>query len=105
MADPGRGFDAIVVGEYERAFTGHQLTDLLPLLPRHHRPDASGVAVAARPAVTSGDSALPATAPHVRWIFAQRIEGHSAAGIARIALCRRRARLAAQAQRPGLAAR
>jgi hypothetical protein len=25
----------------------------------------------------------PATAPHVRWIFAQRLAGHSAAGIAR----------------------
>lgn len=30
-----RGFDAIVVGEYERAFAGGQLADLLPVLRRH----------------------------------------------------------------------
>jgi site-specific DNA recombinase len=35
LADPGRGFDAVVVGEYERAFVGDQLTQLLPLLARH----------------------------------------------------------------------
>jgi site-specific DNA recombinase len=32
---PDRGFDAIVVGEYERAFAGGQLAQLLPLLDRH----------------------------------------------------------------------
>jgi site-specific DNA recombinase len=35
--DPGReasGFDAIVVGEYERAFVGGQLRNLLPMLER-----------------------------------------------------------------------
>jgi site-specific DNA recombinase len=31
IADPVRGFDAIVVGEYERAFAGRQLLDLLPI--------------------------------------------------------------------------
>ncbi|MEU4744757.1 recombinase family protein [Actinosynnema sp. NPDC023658] len=31
-ADPDRGFDAIVVGEYERAFCGRQFDELVPLL-------------------------------------------------------------------------
>jgi site-specific DNA recombinase len=31
IADPGRDFDAIVVGEYERAFYGDQVLSLLPL--------------------------------------------------------------------------
>jgi site-specific DNA recombinase len=35
VADPGRGFDAVVVGEYERAFFGDQLTQLLPLFAQH----------------------------------------------------------------------
>jgi site-specific DNA recombinase len=35
IADPGRGFDAIVVGEYERAFTGEQFTHLAPILHEH----------------------------------------------------------------------
>jgi DNA invertase Pin-like site-specific DNA recombinase len=35
LADPDRGFDAVVVGEYERAFFGDQLTELLPVLARH----------------------------------------------------------------------
>lgn len=47
LADPGREFDAVVVGEYERAFTGDQLIQLLPLftcrgvalwLPETHGP-------------------------------------------------------------------
>ncbi|WP_238413250.1 recombinase family protein, partial [Saccharothrix deserti] len=32
VADPDRGFDAIVVGEYERAFCGRQFDELVPLL-------------------------------------------------------------------------
>jgi DNA invertase Pin-like site-specific DNA recombinase len=36
IADPARGFDAIVVGEYERAFHGQQLDHLTPLLQRHN---------------------------------------------------------------------
>ena len=32
LADPDRGFDAIVVGEFERAFYGDQFRDLTPLL-------------------------------------------------------------------------
>jgi len=35
VADPGRGFDAVVVGEYERAFCGRQLMALVPLLAAH----------------------------------------------------------------------
>jgi DNA invertase Pin-like site-specific DNA recombinase len=32
LAEPDRGFDAIVVGEYERAFSGDQLMSLFPVL-------------------------------------------------------------------------
>jgi hypothetical protein len=35
VAEPGRRFDAVVVGEYERAFEGGQLRALLPVLRRH----------------------------------------------------------------------
>ena len=35
VANPDRGFDAIVIGEYERAFATDQLTQLLPMLERH----------------------------------------------------------------------
>jgi hypothetical protein len=35
LADLDRAFDAIVVGEYERAFFGDQLQHLLPLFQRH----------------------------------------------------------------------
>lgn len=35
IEDPDRGFDAIVVGEYERAFCGRQFDELAPLLQRH----------------------------------------------------------------------
>ncbi len=35
LADPNRGFDAIVVGEYERAFYGNQLLQLAPLFEQH----------------------------------------------------------------------
>lgn len=35
VQDPGRGFDAVVVGEYERAFYGDQLLQLAPLFERH----------------------------------------------------------------------
>ena len=36
ISDPGRTFDALVVGEYERAFTGQQLDQLAPILRHHH---------------------------------------------------------------------
>lgn len=35
VADPDRGFDAIVVGEYERGFYGEQLANLAPVLAGH----------------------------------------------------------------------
>ena len=35
ITDPDRGFDAIVVGEYARAFYGSQATHLAPLLREH----------------------------------------------------------------------
>lgn len=35
LADPDRGFDAVVVGEYARAFSGNQLSHLAEPL-RHH---------------------------------------------------------------------
>jgi DNA invertase Pin-like site-specific DNA recombinase len=35
LADPDRGFDAIVVGEYERAFDGSQYTMMAPLLEHY----------------------------------------------------------------------
>jgi DNA invertase Pin-like site-specific DNA recombinase len=38
VADPDRAFDAIVVGEYERAFYGDQLLHLLPVLKQHGVP-------------------------------------------------------------------
>ena len=39
LADPNCGFDAIVVGEYERAFAGRRLLDLLPILEQHGMQD------------------------------------------------------------------
>lgn len=35
IPEPDRGFEAIVVGEYERAFAGRQLDQLAPILRRH----------------------------------------------------------------------
>jgi site-specific DNA recombinase len=35
VADEARGFDAVVIGEHERAFYGEQLLHLAPLLERH----------------------------------------------------------------------
>ncbi|WP_225852071.1 hypothetical protein [Micromonospora sp. AMSO12t] len=35
LKDPDRGFDAIVVGEYERAFSANQLQHLAPVLDHH----------------------------------------------------------------------
>ncbi|GLL03773.1 putative recombinase [Dactylosporangium matsuzakiense] len=35
VADPDRGFDAVVVGEYERAFCGDQILAVLPLFEAH----------------------------------------------------------------------
>jgi len=35
LADPGRGWDAVVVGEYERAFYGSQYASMAPLFEHH----------------------------------------------------------------------
>jgi site-specific DNA recombinase len=35
LADPGRGWDAIVVGEYERAFYGSQYAAMAPLFEHY----------------------------------------------------------------------
>jgi site-specific DNA recombinase len=151
MADPDRGFDAIVVGEYERAFHGQQLQQLEPILRRHDielwlpetygpvdfdnprhlaltdllgvrsyreisraryrttaamraqaelqgrhlggRPPYGYLLADAGPHPNRAHATWgrrlrrlepdPATAPHVRWIFAQRLAGRSVAGITR----------------------
>jgi len=150
-ADPHRGFDAVVIGEFERAFTARQarsiiaqlhaygvsvwlaeldgpvdLTDtthqsVLQLLGhqaerevlRARRRTTAAMAAQVRSQgrhlggrppygyqlIDAGPhpnpqharwgrrlqrlDADPDTAPHVRWIFAQRLAGHSTAGIAR----------------------
>ena len=35
LADPGRGWDAIVIGEYERAFYGSQYALMAPLFEHY----------------------------------------------------------------------
>ncbi len=35
LADPDRGWDAIVIGEYERAFYGSQYTSMAPLFEHY----------------------------------------------------------------------
>jgi site-specific DNA recombinase len=151
IADPERGFDAIVVGEYERAFYSDQLTQMVPIFQRHGvrlwLPEIDGpvdfddpahVALVRLLGVQSKREVLrarfrvlaamraqagvqgrhlggrppygyrladagphpnrvhatwgrrlhklepdPHTAPHVRWMFAQRLAGRSLAGMAR----------------------
>jgi DNA invertase Pin-like site-specific DNA recombinase len=151
LADPGRGWDAIVVGEYERAFYGSQYAMTAPLLGHYGvqlwMPEAGGrvdfssehderamtvLGLSSKREVTRtsirvrtamavqvreqgrylggrppygyrlGDAGPhpnkahaawgrrahrlepdPETAHAVRWIFAQRLAGHSAARIAR----------------------
>jgi site-specific DNA recombinase len=150
LADADRGFDAVVVGEYERAFSGDQLTELLPVFDRFDvqvwLPETGGPVDRTDPAhralvvLLGGHSKRevsrsrfrvlaamraqaieqgrylggrppygyrlvdagphpnaaharwgrrlqrlepdPSTAGHVRWIFAQRLAGHSASRIA-----------------------
>ncbi len=151
LTDPDRGFDAIVIGEYERAFTGQQLEQLAPILhqynvalwlPETYGPvdftnprqlalldllgvrsqreiarvryrttaamraqvELQGRHLGGRPPygyrlVDAGPHPNrahaewgrrlrrlepdPSTAPHVQWIFTQRLAGHSVASIAR----------------------
>jgi DNA invertase Pin-like site-specific DNA recombinase len=152
IVDPDRGFDAIVVGEFARAFHGGQAACLAPLLREHDvslwlpevdgsvdldspihqalllmlgaqakqevqrawfrttaamqaqareqgrhlggRPPYGYRIVDAGPHPNAAHAAWgrrlhrlqpdPATAPWVRWMFAQRLEGRSIAGIARM---------------------
>ena len=151
LADPGRGWDAVVVGEYERAFYGSQYPMVAPLLQHYGvqlwMPEAGGrvdfasehderamtglglsskrevarTSIRVRTAMATqtreqgrylggrppygyrlGDAGPhpnkahaawgrrahklepdPETAHVVRWIFAQRLDGHSVARIAR----------------------
>jgi site-specific DNA recombinase len=149
VTDPDRAFDAIVVGEYERAFTADQILHLMPTLNAHGvqlwLPEAGGpinlddpedralvrmlghqsqreilrsrFRTTAAMRVQARDQGRhlggrppygyrlvdagphpnqaharwgrrlqrldPDTAPHVRWMFALRLAGESAAGIAR----------------------
>jgi site-specific DNA recombinase len=151
LADPDRGWDAIVIGEYERAFYGSQYAAMAPLFEHYGvqlwTPEAGGrvdfksehdektmtmlglsskreitrtsIRVRAAMAVQTREQGRylggrppygyrladagphpnkahaawgrrahrlepdPATAPTVRWIFAQRLAGHSVARIAR----------------------
>jgi len=151
VADTNRGFDAIVVGEYERAFYGDQLLQMAPLFERHGvqlwlpeldgpvditnpthvalimllgvqskrevqrarfrviaamraqareqgrhlggRPPYGYRLVDAGPHPNTAHARWgrrlhrlepdPVTAPHVRWMFAQRLAGRSFASIAR----------------------
>jgi site-specific DNA recombinase len=150
LADPDRGFDAVVVGEYERAFYGDRVLTLLPIFEEHSvqlwLPEAHGPVNPAEPAhqallmllgaqskrevLRARSRALaamraqirdegrflggrplygyrlvdagphpnrmhakwgrrlqrydpdPATAPTVRWIFAQRLAGRSVSAMA-----------------------
>ena len=152
MADPGRGFDAIVIGEYERAFHGSQYALMAPLFEHYGvqlwMPEAGGrvnfaaegdeqlmlslgvqskreitrtrIRVRAAMAAQTQEQGRylggrppygyrladagphpnrehaswgrrahrlepdPQAAPVVRWIFAQRLAGHSMARITRV---------------------
>ena len=151
LADPGRGWDAVVVGEYERAFYGSQYAAMAPLFEHygvqlwmpevggrvdyaseHDEKTMTGLGLSSKREITRTRIRVrtamavqtreqgrylggrppygyrladagphpnkahaawgrrahrldpdPATAPTVRWIFAQRLAGHSVARIAR----------------------
>jgi site-specific DNA recombinase len=151
LADPDRGWDAIVIGEYERAFYGNQYASMAPLLEHYgislwmpevggrvdwhaedHEQTMLALGLSSKREITRtrirvrtamatqtreqgrylggrppygyrlGDAGPhpnkahsawgrrahklepdPVTAPVVRWIFAQRLAGHSAARITR----------------------
>src|SRR5579864_632864 len=151
LADPDRGWDAIVIGEYERAFYGNQYASMAPLFEHYgiqlwmpevggrvdwhaedHEQTMLALGLSSKREITRtrirvrtamaaqtreqgrylggrppygyrlGDAGPhpnkahaawgrrahrlepdPATAPVVRWIFAQRLAGHSVARIAR----------------------
>lgn len=105
LEDPDRGFDALVIGSYERAFFGNQFSLVAPLFA------AAGVRVRtqgrwvggrvpyryrlvdAGPHPNKADARWgrrahkfdidPDTGPIVEWIFASRCDGHSVARITR----------------------
>jgi site-specific DNA recombinase len=151
LADPDRGWDAVVIGEYERAFYGSQYAAVAPLLEHygvqlwmpevggrvdyqseHDEKTMTGLGLSSKREITRTSIRVrtammvqtreqgrylggrppygyrlvdagphpnkahaawgrrahrldpdPATAPTVRWIFAQRLAGHSVARIAR----------------------
>ncbi len=69
LAGPGRGWDAIVVGEYERAFYGSQYASMAPLFEHYGDPAAGTVQAGTCHAVetTTGKAADPGRkAPHPR---------------------------------------
>ena len=151
LADPDRGWDAIVIGEYERAFYGSQYAAMAPLFEHygvklwtpetggrvdyaseHDEKTMTGLGLSSKREITRTSIRVrtamaaqtrdqgrylggrppygyrladagphpnkahaawgrrahrldpdPGTAPTVRWIFAQRVAGHSVARIAR----------------------
>jgi site-specific DNA recombinase len=151
LADPDRGWDAVVIGEYERAFYGSQYAAVTPLFEHygvqlwmpevggrvdyaseHDEKTMTGLGLSSKREITRTSIRVrtammvqtreqgrylggrppygyrlvdagphpnkahaawgrrahrldpnPATAPTVRWIFAQRLAGHSIARIAR----------------------
>lgn len=151
LADPGRGWDAIVIGEYERAFYGSQYASMAPLFEHYgvelwapeiggridfgsesHEQAMTSLGLQSKREITRTKIRVrtamaaqtreqgrflggrppygyrladagphpnrahaawgrrahrlepdPQTAPQVRWIFAQRLAGHSTARIAR----------------------
>jgi hypothetical protein len=102
VTNPRRGFDAIIVGESERAFTGTQLLHLAQVFLAHGvqvwLPELDGPVDLTDPAhqglimwlgersrreVARARHRTTAAMRAQRWIFAQRLTGHSLAGIAR----------------------
>ena len=74
-----------MIGEYERAFYGSQYASMAPLFEHYGiqlwMPEVGGRAAWGRRAHRLEPD--PVTAPVVRWMFAQRLAGHSTARITR----------------------
>ncbi|MDT7762242.1 MAG: site-specific recombinase, partial [Mycobacterium sp.] len=70
LADPNRGWDALVIGEYERAFYGSQYASMAPL-------SSTTVSSCGRPKLAGGSTCTPKTTrrPCSRW--ARRPSGRS----------------------------
>ncbi|SHN39439.1 recombinase family protein [Cryptosporangium aurantiacum] len=83
-ANPDRQFDAVVVGEYERAFCGQQSVTFCrcsPAILQIWLPEFHGPVDPADPVHQAQPD--PETSRHVRRIFAQQLTGRSVASIAR----------------------